>query len=79
MWLTFLIAFGALVVVGALLTGWGFLLAFLLGLLFLGVAGFFVLQRSRGEPRTDRYHARSPSEPRDPSEAAASETPSAQP
>jgi membrane protein implicated in regulation of membrane protease activity len=75
MWAIFLLAFGALVVAGALLMGWGFLLVAVLGLVFASFAAYFVVQRARGERRTDGYHAKGPSEARDPSEAAPSETP----
>jgi hypothetical protein len=61
MWLVFLLAFGLLVVAGALLLGWGipFLLPFLL--VFVGLAVFFVIHRARSEPTTDGDRASEPS------------------
>ena len=60
MWLSFSLAFGALVVAGALLLGWGipFLLLFLV--LFAGFAVFFVMHRARSEPTTDDDRASEP-------------------
>jgi membrane protein implicated in regulation of membrane protease activity len=61
MWLSFLLAFGVLVVAGALLLGWGipFLLPFFL--VFAGLAVFFLIRRATSEPTTDGDQATEPS------------------
>jgi membrane protein implicated in regulation of membrane protease activity len=63
MWLSFSLAFGVLVVAGALLLGWGVPFLFLFFLLFAGFAVFFVVQRARArsEPTTGGDQASVPS------------------
>ena len=61
MWLAFLLAFGVLVVAGALLLGWGIPFLLLFFFLFVGLAVFFVIHRARSEPTTDGDQASEPS------------------
>ena len=53
MWGIFLIAFGVVVVAGALLLGWGIPFIALFGVALIGAALFFAFQRTAVEPTTD--------------------------
>ena len=53
MWAIFGIAFGAVVVGGALLLGWGIPFIALFGVALVGAALFFAFQRTATEPAGD--------------------------
>jgi hypothetical protein len=52
-WAIFLIAFGAVVVAGALLLGWGIPFLGLFGVALVGAALFFAFQRTATEPTAE--------------------------
>jgi len=55
MWGVFLIAFGALVVAGSLLLGWGIPFIALFGVVLVGAALFLAFQRAAVAPTTDGH------------------------
>jgi hypothetical protein len=63
MWGIFLIAFGVVVVAGALLLGWGVPFIALFGVVLVGAALFFAFQRTAVEPTTDGQLEAEPRKP----------------